>query len=1023
MKRVMSFILLFTFFSVVFKFLPAQEKIKELFIKPELLQGLSWRSIGPAHFGGRVADVAGIPGDPRHLFVAHSSAGLFVSHNGGTTFTSIFNQGNTLSIGAIAISPSHPEIIYVGTGEGDPRNSASFGDGIYKTEDGGQTWVHLGLEDAERFSKIILHPQNENIIFAAAMGHAWGPNETRGLFRSLDGGKTWEKILYVNSTTGCSDVCFDPENPNIIYAGMYDYLRQPWHFRSGGPGSGLYRSSDGGETWTKLTNPELHNGLPGGKLLGRIGIAGSQSNPEVVYAIIESQEPGVLWRSDDRGKTWKMVCAEQRINNRPFYYSDIRVDPTDENTVYALAGELWVSHDGGRNFSRLGDYWGRFGDNHALWIDPKNPFRLLLGNDGGFFISNDRGQTWRFVNNMPFAQAYHVGVDMAEPYHVMGGFQDHEIWWGPNEKWNEIGVTQGDWVRLRDMADGMYALADPRDPNIIYYNGHFGDITRVDLKTGEERFIQPYPVGPTGCSAALELFRFNWNSPIHMSPTNPDVIYYGGNVIFKTTDGGETWSIISPDLTTADPEKMKLSGGPITLDNTRAEFHCTILTIAESPVDSQVIWAGTDDGNLQLTRDGGKTWTNVSKNIPGLPSNAWMASIKTSWKEAGTAYLAVDQHRLDDFQPYAFVTTDYGQTWKNISSGLRGYVHVVAEDPRSPNLLFAGTELGIFVSFDRGQSWSDLRLGLPPLAVRDLVVHPRDNDLVIATHARGFYILDDITLLQELANVYEKDFFLFLPLPAIRYTPVSDTSTVGDHVFVGKNQPYGALISYWVGKPECSEKKVTVEVINSKGEVIARFLGPAQAGINRVVWNLREDIMRGERVAGDEKWYQPLRHGPRVLPGKYWVRLTYKGYSQKQSLVVRLDPRIKAKGDDLEIYYDAVTRLVKMEYKINQALFEIDEITHSLETRLTKCKKEEKQRLITILGQLSALRFDLQPHRNDPDHLNLRGKTGWLLKQVRNYTGRPTRAQLEWMAEFEGYLDDILREFNQLKSEWAEMSD
>lgn len=984
-------------------------------ITPEMLKGLEWRSIGPAHFGGRVTDVAGVPGDPKTLYVAHASAGLFKSTNGGTTFTSIFNDGSTLSVGAIALSPQDPNVIYIGTGEGDPRNSTSFGDGIYKSEDGGKRWAHLGLDESERFSTIVVHPQDPDIVMAGAMGHEWGPNEERGVYRSSDGGKTWTRVLHVNDTTGASDLCLDPGNPDIVYAGMYDYLRQPWHFRSGGSGSGLYRSSDGGRTWTRLTDPVLRNGLPGTGLLGRIGVSVSRSNPNVVYTIIESQEEGELWRSEDRGMTWKMVNADPRINNRPFYYSDIRADPEDENRVYSLAGDLWVSVDGGRTFSRSGSYMSRFGDNHALWIDPADAQRLLLGNDGGFYISNDRGEHWHFLNNMPMAQAYHVGVDMDDPYHVLGGFQDHEIWRGPNEKWNQVGVRGGDWRRLRYMADGMYTVPDPRDSNIVYYNGHFGDITRVDLRTGEERYIQPYPVGPTGTGAHAELYRFNWNSPIHMSPTNPDVIYYGGNVLFKTTDGGDSWEIISPDLTTNDPQKMKLSGGPITLDNTRAEYHCTILAIAESPVDPEVIWVGTDDGNIQITRDGGVTWTNVSDRIQGFPPESWVSAIKASYKEAGTAYVAVDQHRMDDFAPYAFMTTDFGATWIDISGGLRGYVHIALEDPHTPNLLYAGTELGIFASFNHGRTWTDLRLGLPPLSVRDMVVHPRDNDLVIATHARGFYILDDVTPLQNLAGGIPEDMALFPPRRATRYTPASDTSTIGDNVFAARNKPYGAVLSYYLAETLPQEKSIELEILNADGQVIQSLEGPGEKGVNRIVWNLREDTLRDIHRGRETPWYASLRDGPRVMPGEYRVRLSALGKSVEQSLSVRLDPRIRVSPEDLAAYYEAVKNLVRMQFQIGEALHSIQEVSRQLaglRERLTDSALEERTEKLS--AKLSTIRDKLQPPRQSPENINLRGKISWLLRQVRGNTGRPTRAQAEWIGIFDKQLEQVLEELREV---------
>ena len=524
-------------------------------IDPALLKALSWRSIGPAHFSSRAADIAGVPGDPFTFYLAFGSAGLFKTTNGGTTFTSIFNDGGTLSIGAIALSPADPDVVYVGTGEGNLRNCVSFGDGLYKTTDGGKTWTNLGLRDSERFTRIVVDPKDPNIVFAAAMGHLWGPNRERGLYRSTDAGATWKQVLYVNEQTGASDVAVDPKDPDIVYCGMYEILRQPWHVQSGGPGSGLYRSADGGVTWTKLTDPALHNGLPGAKLIGRIGLTIAASNPNVVYALMECEEPGSLWRSDDRGIHWTLVTENKGINNRPFYYTTIYCDPTDEDHVFSLCTGFLVSRDGGRTWSYGGG--NTFGDFHVVWIDPLNPKRVLNGNDGGFYLSNDGGTNWEPLNNMASAPAYHVGVDTAEPYHVMAGFQDHEIWRGPSEKWNEVGVQGGDWVRLRDMADGMYALADPRDPHILYYNGHFGDITTIDMRDQEEHFIQPYPVGPTGTGAHMDKYRFNWNSPVHISPSDPDVVYYGGNVVFKTTDRGRSWKVISPDLTTDDKSKQQ----------------------------------------------------------------------------------------------------------------------------------------------------------------------------------------------------------------------------------------------------------------------------------------------------------------------------------------------------------------------------------------------------------------------------------------------------------------------------------
>lgn len=995
---------------------PAQPTVE---VNEETLQGLDWRGVGPAQFGGRVADVAGVPDAPDILYVGHSSAGLYKSTNGGTTFESVFDEGNTLSVGAVALAPTNPEIVYLGTGEGDPRNSISYGDGLYKSTDGGETWTHLGLKNTRHISKIVVHPRDPSVVFAAAMGHAWGPNPERGVYKSTDGGKTWEKVLYVNETTGASEVLFDPKNPKIMYAGMYDHRRKPYHFRSGGPGSGLYRSTNGGETWTELTDPSLENGLPGDAEIGRIGVDVSRSDPRMVYALIESEEKGELWRSDDRGHTWTMVNDNPDINSRPFYFSDVRVDPKNPSRVYTLSGAMHISTDGGRTFDAV-LYQSQFGDVHALWIDPHNPERLLSGSDGGFYLSNDAGRHFEFLNTMPFAQVYHVGVDMARPYNILGGFQDHEIWRGPNQKYNQVGVRGGDWTRLRDMADGIYALADPRNPNRVYYNGHFGDITRVNVKNGEEQFIQPYPVNPTGLPAKAHEHRFSWNSPIEMSPSNPDRLYYGGNVVFKTTDKGRSWEVISPDLTTDDPSKMGLSGG-ITPDNTRAEYYCTLLTLDESPADPQVLWAGSDDGNVQVTRDGGETWTNVASNVPDLPENAWVATIKASPHDAGTAWMAVDQHRSDDYAPYAYVTRDYGQTWSRISDGLKGYVHIVAEDPEQPNLLYAGTELGIFVSFDGGQNWTDLRLGLPPLSVRDLVVHPRENDLVLGTHARGFYILDDVTPLQGLAQATQRDVTLFTPKSGTRYTPRADVSSLGDEVFVAPNEPYGVLLSYHLSESAAAKTdRVQFTISDSTGTPIRTMAGPAEPGVNRAVWDLRQDLsMVADVAATGEDFVQ----GPRALPGTYSVQLSAVGRSSEEPFRVRLPPDVQASRAELVDYHDAVVRLMRMQHEMRRAMDRIESVEQQIgDVKERLDDSSLRARADSVLADLTAVKHQLDtPTRTweasaGDGILNLQGRVRWLVSQVSEYTGRPTQPQQEYIARFDrqreqvlGALDDVLQ--------------
>lgn len=977
-------------------------------VDSSLLAGLHWRAIGPAVFGGRVVDVAGVAGDPNIIYVAHSSGGLWKSTNGGTTFTSVFNDGNTLALGAIAVDPKNRDVVYAGTGEGTVRNTASYGDGIYKTLDGGRTWKHLGLEDTQRFARIVVNPANTHIVFAAAMGHEFGPNTERGLFRSTDGGNTWKKVLYVNETTGASDVALDPQNPNIVFAGMYDYMRKPWHFRSGGPGSGLYRSTDGGDTWTKLTDTALRNGLPAGPL-GRIDVRISRSNPKVVYAVIESRE-GVLWRSDDGGDHWRLMNGNHRINSRPFYFSNIRIDPVDENRIYLLAVYPQISEDAGKTFRDIPyDEW--FGDVHALWIDPTNPSRLLGGSDGGLFISNDRGASWDFINNMPMAQAYHVALDMADPYHVLGGFQDHEMWRGPSDRWNVTGARAGDWRRMRGHADGTFIVADPRDPNIVYYVGQ-GDMTRFDWRTHEERYIQPYPVASAGTGDNMLEYRFNWNAPILMSRFDPDVIYHAANVVFKTTDVGNSWSAISPDLTTNNPEEEKLSGGPITPDNSTAEFHCTIVSLAESQFDPKTLWAGTDDGNLQVTHDGGAHWTNVAGNIPGLPRESWVSSINTSYADANSVYVSFDRHMMDDFAAYAYVTQDSGKTWERISNGLRGYVHVIGPDPRQPGVIYAGTELGFYASFDGGRNWTDLRLGLPHLPVYDFKVHPRDNDLVIATHARGFYILDDATPLQQLAAAMKREVTLFPPARGTRYNLWSDTSTLGSRMWTARNRPYGCLITYYLAHA-APNNRVEISILDAKGRVIRTLEGPGARGLDRAVWNLQEDPRLETTADWQKAWRDPVLPRVRVLAGEYTVRLEALGQTAEAKASVRLDPNVHVSAADMELNYQAVKRLDHMSYEMDESSERITLIDAQLDSIEKSVSDPAVHRAAdSIRKNLIAVQNDIQPPWTDPEHLNLRVKVRELMAQVNGYSGKPTVPQEKYIGVFQQQWRGVQQRFN-----------
>lgn len=972
---------------------------------------LHWRSIGPATMGGRITDIAGVAGDPALFYVAGASSGLFKTTNGGTVFEPVFTDQPVLSIGAIALAPMNPDIIYLGTGEGNPRNTASFGNGIYKSTDGGKSWIHLGLEDTERFTRIRVHPKNPDIVYAAALGHEWGPNEQRGLFLSEDGGRMWKKVLYVNETTGCSDVDLDPGDPKILYAGMYDFMRQPWSFRSGGPGSGLYRSTDGGRSWTELTAEAPGNGLPGG-LLGRIGVGVAPSDPNIVYAMLESEAPGELWRSEDRGRTWAMVSDDWRIMDRPFYDTDLRVDPGDPNRIYAVTGDLLVSNDGGESWEELGE--GVHGDYQAMWIDPLDPNRILIGSDGGAYLSFDRGRNWTFLDNVVYSQAYHVSVDMREPYFVCGGLQDNGVWCGPSRRWNTSGILNRDWYRIHG-GDGYYAEIDPTDWTTIYTNAHYGNIVRFDVETGEQQSIQPYPVSLRGSAAGDHPYRFNWNSAVHMSPRDPNVVYFGGNVLFKTTDGGYSWAEISPDLTTNDSEKQQPSGGPITKDNTSAEYHCTIIAIDESPVESGLIWVGTDDGNVQVTRDGGKTWKNVVGNILGVPPNTWVPAVDASDHDAATAYVVFDHHRNDDFSPRVFRTDDYGATWTSITSNLPdpGYPHVIRDDPKNPNLLYLGTELGIYVSFDRGGRWISLRQELPPVAIRDLVVHPRDNDLVIATHGRGFQVMDDVTPLQQLAEAAEEGLFLFAPPAATRVEPWNDYTGVAQGKFVGDNQPFGALISYYLA-PEHTQN-VSLEVIDPSGDVVRTLPAGSKAGVNRVVWDLRSEPLWKPEEGG------PFRRGitaPNVLPGEYSVRLGAGGRSTTRPLNVRLDPRLETSREDLVAQHEAVRRLVEMSHRGRQAVDRIEKLRKETMSRLEGAPNDLRQEGREVYQRLEEVRKRLVA---DPggyrSPAQIVDKIDSLARQVDSSTSRPTAAQREWIGRFEKELESVLQSVEEVISE------
>ncbi len=909
---------------------------------------LEWRSIGPANMGGRTADVEGVPGDPNTVYAATGSGGLWKTTNGGVTWKPIFERQGTFSIGDIALAPGNPDVVWVGTGESNTRNSVSFGDGVYKSTDGGKNWRHMGLSDSERISAVVVHPHDPNIVYVGALGRAFAPNEERGVFMTTDGGKTWMKTLYVDNQHGVADLDIDPTNPNILYAGMWSFERKPWTHRSGSEKGGVFRSIDGGRTWKKLTN-----GLP--KLIGRIGVRVAPSNPNVVYAIVEAKE-GTLYRSDDRGETFRRISEDARIVSRGFYYTTVRVNPLNENHIYAVASTLYVSIDGGKTFRSI---TGRTHiDYHALWLDPKNPKRMWQGQDGGIAVSYDAGETWEYVNNIPLGQFYQIHADNRLPfYYVMGGLQDNGSWTGPSRTREPAGIMNDDW-RMVSFGDGFYVINHADEPELYLSESQGGNILRTDFRTREQQAVNPWGRGSGGGPASGRKYRFNWNSPIIPSPHDKSTVYFGGNVVFKSTDFGRTWEEISPDLTTNDPEKQKDAGGPIAFENTTAEYHTTIISLAESPLKKGLLWAGTDDGNLQVSNDGGKNWTNIARNVSGLAANSPVSHVELSRTSPQVAYVAFDRHMLDDFRPLIFKTTDGGGNWKNISGNLpaKAYVLVVREDPKNPNLLYAGTELGLFVSYTGGGEWQRLNLkNLPHVAVHDIMVHPRDNDLILATHGRSVWIFDDATPLQQVTpQILDANAHLFPVRPALRFATRFTRYGIGDKAFAGPNPPYGALITYYLKDKPDDKTVFKVQIYDRSGKLIQELDRPAkEKGLNRVAWNLRFGGAEVRRPPTEEEtaFTGPPR-GPQVLPGTYTVKVTLGEKTLEQSVEVRLDPTINVPLGDLQAQVDLTVMLRDMQSAANTALRYLDSIKDQLkhtQTTVRNLNKEPDKDLVKAL--------------------------------------------------------------------------
>ncbi len=999
----------------------------------EALKRVKWRAIGPANQAGRIPVVVGVPGDRSTYFIGSAAGGLIKTTNGGVTFTQLFDDKDNASMGDLVIAPSDPNIIYLGTGEGNPRNSASIGDGVYKSLDAGRTWKKLGLENTEKIPRMRVDPRNADVVYVCALGRTWGPNEDRGLYKTVDGGKSWKKILYKDNLTGCSDVDIDPNNANIVYAGMYTHRRWPWYFTSGGGETALYKSSDGGETWEKLSGPNNTHGLPKG-LMDRVGVSVHRANPDVVYMITETKDEGELWRTDDGGQNWRVVSKDPNINFRPFYYADVRADPKNPNTVYTLSGSLYKSEDGGRTFRTIGR--DVHGDHQGLWIDPTDPNYLINGSDGGWQLSYDAGRNFEVVNTVSFDQFYHLNFDNERPFNICGGLQDNGHWCGPSQTLSNQGNRKNAWVTVSG-GDGFYAVPDIEKPWLVYSASQGGQIILTDMRTGDQRSIHPEPnrVGSAGDAMESHKYRFNWNSPIVLSPFDSKTVYFGAQVIFRTTNYGQSWDIISPDLSTNDKEKQKSSGGPIVTDNTAAEFHSTLLTIAPSPKDRNVIWGGTDDGNIQVTRDGGKTWTNTIKNIAGLAPAPWISTIDASPYDAGTAFVALSHWQTGDYTPYAYMTTDYGATWKRITGNLpaRGWVHVVRQDPRNPNVLYLGTEFGIYVSWDKGTRWHSLRNGLAAAPVRDLLVHQRDNSLVIATHGRGLYIIDDLTPIQKLGEAMQSDVALFDIPTAVRYALWSSDGNLGQKLWAGENPPYGARISYWL--KNATKDTVRMTIADADGKVIRTLRRlPGEAGVNRTTWDLRYDGAPPPRNNnGIDPEFAELASrfgfgngGPAVVPGDYKVTLRVDGKDYTKTVKVELDPRTNVTVADLIAQRDASLGLQETTRKVNQMIDRTNDLIQQLTTLKENIRRNapnEKEALTEADAALVDLKKLLDEKLQRPlqglgyrQYPRLREEVQSLYGSVTRTLNKPTDSQSRRAGELVGETGQMQQEINTVLS-------
>ncbi len=877
--------------------------------------GLKFRNIGPATMGGRVDDFAVLESNPAVFYVAAATSGLWKTTNNGTTWQALFDdQDEVVSIGDVAIAPNDANLVWVGSGENNNRQSSSWGNGVYKSTDGGRTWKPMGLADTRHVARVIVDPVDHDVVYVAALGHLWGPNKERGIFKTTDGGQTWTNTLFVNEDTGATELVMDPSNNKVLYAATYQRRRSAWGFNGGGPGSAIYKSADAGRTWTKLTT-----GIPEGPL-GRIGLDVYRKNPNVVYARIEHERESGVYRSDDAGLSWKKMSG---VNPRPMYFSQIRVDPSSDHRVYVLGVQLHISDDAGKTFREDGTLHS---DHHAMWIDPSNPNHVMTGNDGGIGVSYDRAQTWDFIDNLVLGQFYHVGYDMEVPYHVYGGLQDNYAWGGPSAVRSRDGIANSDWFVIGG-GDGFVGIADPKDARVLYTESQGGNMNRVDRTTNERKNIKPQ------VARGEPELRWNWDTPLMLSPHDSSVVLAGANKLFRSADRGQAWTAISPDLTEQiDREGLSLmgvAGKDIKIaKNDGVSAFGTLTTIAESPRRAGVYYTGADDGTVYVSRDGGKNWTAISQKFPGLRKGTYVSRLTPSAFEDGTVYATFDGHREDDYTTYAYASSDFGETWRSIAGNLpktQG-VKCITEDHKNPNVLYLGTEFGLFVSLDKGGRWTRLHGALPTSPIYEITLHPRDNDMLLATHGRGIWILDDLTPIQQAAQALQADAYLFDTRPAVQFNPANDrTNFAGHRRFWGKNPEFGAAISYAL---KSEAKEVRLSIRDAGGAVVREIAGDAvrdarKAGINRLHWDLRHDPLPAPRAGGGGGGGfgggSPL-NGPFVLPGDYQVTLAVNGRDVATKPVrVAGDRLIQMTDADRKTWHDTALALHQLQRTANEA--------------------------------------------------------------------------------------------------------